>query len=331
MNPLRKYFAKSVHVLSLAACVFASSASAQEAAYPSKPVRWMVYFAAGGGSDYMTRAVAERVSNHLGQTVVVENRPGASGVIGIQAVARSAPDGYTLLTGETGGIAMNPSLFQSLPYDTARDLQPVSLFARIPFIWAVNPKKVPVQNFREFVAYVKANPGKVTYASYGAGSIAHVMTELLKSKAGLDLVHIPYKGAGPATQDLISGQVDAMFTDYPTAKGFMGTDKMRILAISTKDRSPLMPDIPAFEESGVSDYDIAVWLGMFTPARTPKAVVDRLTRAVDAAVKSPEVSNAFKERGIVPVSSTPAEFDALIKSETAKWAQTIKAADIKLD
>src|SRR5690606_13228547 len=193
--------------------------------------------------DYMTRTIAKEVAAELGQRVVVENKPGAGGIIGMQSLARAAADGYTMLTVDIG-ISMAPSLYKDLTYDVKNDFQPVTLFSKVPFIFVVNPQRVPVNNFQEFVDFTKKRQEPVNYASYGVGSLAHVMTELLKRKAGIDLLHIPYKGAGPATQDMLAGNIDAMFTDYSTARQHLESGKLRALAVSTAARHPLMPDLP---------------------------------------------------------------------------------------
>lgn len=311
--------------------LLATASAAHAQAYPNKPLRWIVPYPAGGGVDFITRTVAQKMSAQLGQTIVIDNRPGAAGMIGMEAAARSAGDGYTLVTGENGSLAINPNLYKKIPYDPVNDFKPVSLFARVPFMLSVNPSVVPVANFNEFVAYVRSRPGQVSYASFGTGSIAHMMMELMKSKTGLNLTHVPYKGAAPAVQDLLGGQIGTMFADYITAKSHVSSGKVRPLAVSSKARHPSLPDLPSMQESGVRDYDVYSWMGLMVPASTPAAIVERLKKELQEAMASPQVLAAFEERGILPAATSEQEFARLLKEETAQWAEIVRSAKIQLD
>lgn len=290
----------------------------------------MVYYPPGGGVDYMTRMISKEVATTLGQPVVVENKPGAGGIIGMQALARAAADGYTMMTVDIG-ISMAPSLYKDLTYDVKNDFQTVTLFSKVPFIFVINPERVPVTSFQEFISYVKQRKEPVNYASYGVGSLAHVMTELLQSRADIDLLHIPYKGAGPATQDMLAGNIDAMFTDYSTAKAHLASGKLRALAVSTAAKHPLMPELPTFVESGVSDFDVAVWTGVMVPKGTPPEAVKKLGDAIRTAVHSPAISEPFLKLGLVPTTSTPEEFSTLLNHEMTRWSEVINSAQIKLE
>lgn len=307
------------------------TARAQSDAYPRQPIRWIVTFPPGGGADWMTRTVTDRLPPSLGQRVIVDNRPGASSAIGLSTLARSAPDGYTVASAELGALAMNPSLFRSLPYDADKDFQPISLIIKAPWILVANAERVPADNFAEFLELARAEPGKYTYASFGAGSVTHIMMELLKRQAGVDLLHVPYKGAAPAIQDLLGGQVDLMFTDYLTANQHVASGQMKALATSSRERHPRMVDLPTIEEAGFGEFDVSTWMGAIAPAGTPAEVVEHIRKALDETVHSPEVVSAYEERGIIPTSSSPEEFRRLIQEETVRWAKVIKDANIRLD
>ncbi len=310
-------------------CAATSAGHAQT--YPNKPLRWIVPYPAGGGADFITRTVAQKMSAQLGQTIVIDNRPGAAGMIGMEAAARSAGDGYTLVTGENGSLTMNPNLYRKIAYDPVNDFKPVSVFARVPFILSVNPSVIPVASFSEFVAHARSHPGQISYASFGTGSIAHMMMELMRSKTSLNLTHVPYKGAAPAVQDLLGGQVGAMFVDYITVKSHVSSNRIRPLAVSSKARHPALPDLPSVQESGVRDYDVYSWMGLMVPASTPPAIVERLKKEVQEAMASPQVLAAFEERGILPAASSEQEFARMIKEETAQWAEIVRTAKIQLD
>jgi tripartite-type tricarboxylate transporter receptor subunit TctC len=310
-------------------CAVALPAMAQN--YPSRAITWIVSLPAGGGTDFMSRTVAEQMGKSLGQAIVIDNRPGASGAIGMSAAARANPDGYTLVTGENGSLTVNPHLFPKLPYDPSKDFQPVGLFAKVPFLLLVNPTAVPVGNFREFTAYAKKNPGKVTYGSFGPGSISHLMGELLQQRAGVVLTHVPYKGGAPAMQDLLRGEIDALFIDYSLAKQYLDNGTLKALAVTTRERHPGLPDVPSLQELGLKDYDVASWMGLMAPAKTPKPVIDRLAQSLAQALQSPEVTQAFAARGILKWPGSAADFHEAMVQESARWGALVKQAGIKVE
>lgn len=314
--------------ISTAASALSGFALAQDA-YPTRPIKWIVTYPAGGGADWLTRSVTDRL--RLGQPVLVDNRPGGANSIGINMIAKAPPDGYTLGTVDMGGLTMLPHLIKGLPYDPLKDLQPVSLFVKTVWIFVVNPQRVPVSSFSEFLKLAKASPQKYSFGSFGSGSITHVMLELLALKAGVRLLHVPYKGAAPAQQDLLGGQVDTMITDYSNFKAFESTGKMKVLAVSTSTRLPQLPDVPTFQESGVPDYDVANWLGVAAPAGTPAPIIQKLQTAVQDVVRSPEIASLYAERAFVPQASTPAQLQQLIRDDFQRWGDVIRSQKISLE
>lgn len=315
----------------LAALLCASAgAMAQGAAqFPNKPIRMIVPFAPGGATDYMARTIAQKMSESLGQPVVVENRPGANAIVGTDVVAKSAPDGYTLVLCAFGH-ATNPYLLTKLPYDTLKDLAPVTLLVTGPLMLAVHPA-IPAGSVRELVSYMKANPGKLNYASGGAGSSQHFAGELFQSMTGTRMVHIPYKGTAPAYTDLLSGQVSMIFDNMVTALPQVKAGKMKALGVSSAQRAEQAPDVPTIAEAGVSGYETGIWHGFLTTGGTPKDIVAKLNHEIVRAVHSPDVKTAFISRGLVPVGNTPEQFDAFIRNEMTKWSKVIKDAGIKAD
>jgi tripartite-type tricarboxylate transporter receptor subunit TctC len=310
--------------------VFAASTVSGQS-YPNKPIRFIVPFPAGGGTDFVARTVGQRMSVQMGQPVVVENRAGASGIIGVEAGARSPADGYTVLIAGVGELTINPSLFRKLPYDATKDLQAVSLLAKNPFVLVVNPAVWPVSDLAQLIASAKANPGKVAYASFGAGSIAHAITESFTQRAGLALVHVPYKGAAPAVQDLVAGQVSMMFVDYATAKGQLGSGRLRGVAVSTLGRHPALPAIPSLAEAGVPGFDAFSWIGSMVPAGTPADIVARLNEEIVKALASPEVLKHFSDHGVLPMTNTPEQHSAFVREEIERWGSVIRALNLSLD
>ncbi len=313
--------------LGLAAVIF-TSAFAQS--YPTKPLRWIVAFPAGGGSDLYARTIAQKLVVSLGKQVVVENRPGAAGIIAAEFVAKSAPDGYTIFAGDIGTLVLNRLLYRKLPYDPDKDFQPVTLYVKNPLVFVVHPS-VPVNNIKEFIAYAKANPDRINYASVGAGTVFHLATEIFKRRTDTRLVHVPYKGSAPAVQDLVSGQVQMMLIDYATGGPFIKAGKLRALAVSTKERVEAFPDIPSIHESGVPDFDAYAWLGAAVPAGTPKEIVSLLSREIVKAMTSPDVKKRFIDSGVVPLASSTEEFVQLVKSDAEKWSAIIKTLGLTLD
>lgn len=304
------------------------AASAQ--AYPDKPIRMVVPFPAGGTTDILARAVAQKLSESLGQQMIVDNKPGAGGNIGAQEVARAAPDGYTLVMGTVGTHAINPSLYKKMPYDHVKDFAPVSLVASVPNLLVVHPS-VPVNSVKELIAYVKANPGKLNFASSGNGTSIHLSGELFKTMTGVQMTHVPYKGSAPAVTDLLGGQVQLMFDNMPSALPHAKGGKLKPLAVTAAKRFPGTPDIPTIAEAGVPGYEASSWFGVLAPAGTPKEIVNKLSTEIAKALKTPEMTKRLEEQGAQAVGSTPEEFAAHIKAETAKWAKVVKESGATVD
>ncbi len=295
--------------------------------YPSKPIRLVVGVPPGGTTDVVARIVGQKLAEQLGQPVVIDNRGGAGGNIGAEAVAKAAPDGYTLFLAVIGTMAINPSLYRDMPFDTLRDFAPISQLTSMPQVMLVHPS-IPAKSVREFIAYAKSRPGKIDFASGGNGTATHLAGELFKAMSGTDLVHVPYKGNGPAMTDLVSGRVAVMFDQVFTGLPFVRSGKLRALGVTTARRSPAAPDIPTIAESGLPGYDVTTWHGLVAPAGTPREIVNRLHDEVVKALNSPEVRERFAANGIDPVSSTPEEFGAFMKAEIKKWSETVKAAGV---
>jgi len=309
----------------------ASGAFAQTAAnYPNKPIRIVVPFPAGGTTDILARAVANEMQKAWGQAVVVENRAGAGGNIGSDIVAKSAPDGYTLLVGAVSPQAINVTLYPKLPYDVMRDFAHVTLIAAVPNVLEVNPG-VPVKTVKELIALAKAQPGKLTYASSGSGTSIHLSAELFKTMAGVDMLHIPYKGSAPAITDLISGQVNLMFDNLPSSLAQIKAGKLRAIAVTTLKRSPALPDVPTIAESGLPGYDASSWFGMHAPAGTPSDIVHKLSSTVAKSLHTPEMRERLASQGAEPVGNTPEQFTEFVRAEIAKWAKVVKASGARVD
>ena len=297
-------------------------------AYPAKPIRLVVPFPPGGSTDIVARIVAQKLSERLGQQVVVENRGGAGGTIGTEVVAKAAPDGYTLVLGTTSTHVVAPSVYGKIGYDPVKDFAPVSLVAVTPYLLVVNPS-VNVKSLSEFVAYVKARPGKLNYASAGTGSTTHLAMEMLKSAAGLYIVHIPYNGNGPAGTAVIAGQVEMLFGSLPAVLPHAKSGRVRALAVGTPKRSPSLPDVPTVAESGFPGFDASLWLAVMAPAGTPAPVVDRLHREILAAIGAPDTADALNKAGAEPITSTPAELSAMVRNGIDKYAKVVKQAGVK--
>ena len=307
---------------------FSAMAAAQT--YPAKSVRMVVPFAAGAGSnDIMARLIAQKLAENFGQQFVVDNRPGASGIIGTDIVAKAQPDGYTVLMMSLTFTVL-PSLFSKLPYDTLKDLTPVTMVASAPLMLVVNPS-VPAKSVAEFIAYAKANPGKLNFGSGGAGATPHLAGEMLKSMAGIQVTHIPYKGGAPALADLVGGQIQFMLENIPGTLPFAKAGKLRALAVTDLKRSPLLPELPTLDESGLKGYQIVGWNGLFVPAGTPQSVVNKLHAAVVRALALADVKERLAILGADGVGDTPQHFAAFIKADIAKWAQVVKNAGLKVE
>ncbi|MBI3044013.1 MAG: tripartite tricarboxylate transporter substrate binding protein [Betaproteobacteria bacterium] len=312
----------------LAALAVAGTTFAQGAAgYPSRPIRLVVSFAPGGTADTVGRIVGEGLAARLGQPVVADNRPGANSAVACEIVSQANPDGYTMVI-VAAGFAVNPSLRKKLPYDSLRDFAPVGLAGSGPYLLTVHPS-VPAKTLGEFIAWAKARPGQVTYASTGIGSPPHLAAELLRSMAGLDLVHVPYKGGGQVMPDFLAGRVPMFFGSISTLVAHIRAGKLRAIAMTTPQRAPAMPEVPTFDESGLKGYDVTGWYGLLVPGKTPPAIVNRLNTELRHALGDPQVRKQLEARGITPTPVTPAEFAKLIRTEIPKWAKLMKAAGIK--
>jgi tripartite-type tricarboxylate transporter receptor subunit TctC len=315
--------------IAILACFLAwpHAASAQE--YPVKPVRIIVPFPPGGGSDLIARLLAQKLSGALGQPVVADNRAGASGNIAAELVARSAPDGYTLLFGNSS-LSISPAVFQKLAYDPVRDLIPISMVSSYPFVFAAHPS-LPVRSVRELVALARAKPDALDYSSAGAGTMSHLAMELMRLKTGIKVTHLPYKGAAPASVSLISGEAQCAFLVMPVAGPQINAGRLRGLGVAAKTRSAVIPQVLTMHEAGVEGHEALQWNGLFAPARTPQTILDRLHREVVKALAEPEIRQRFAAEGAEPVGSSPSEFAAFYRVEAAKWADVAKRSGTKLD
>jgi tripartite-type tricarboxylate transporter receptor subunit TctC len=299
-----------------------------QASYPNQPVHLIVPWPAGGSVDLATRIVAERLSKRLGQQVIVDNKPGAGGNIGAAAAAKAAPDGYTLLVATTPMI-INRSLYANLPFDTARDFVPVSTLVNLNYVLVANPKVAG--SVADLVAQAKAKPGRISYASSGPGTQLHLLGETFKKQAGIDVVHVPYKGAPPALLDMLGGEVQMMFPGYPVVKPMLESGQLKPLAVVGKHRLASLPNVPTMAEAGYPGIDSVEWYGVVAPAKTPEAIVSRLNKDIVAILDMPDVRKMLSEKGFEPVSSTPQQFGAQIASEQVKWANVVKQINLHLD
>lgn len=317
-------------VLSVLVVALSAVASSKAEEFPSRPLKIVVPAAAGGPTHITAQLLAEKMQVTLGQPVVIEPRPGAGNNLGADYVAKSDPDGYTLLFATTGTHAINQTLFKRLPFDPIKDFEPVSLVVQYPLLLVVSPD-LPVNSVQELIAYAKANPGKLSRASGGNGTSMHLSGELFVHQAGIDAPHVPYKGSAPALNDLMGNHVQLMFDSMITALPLVEGGKLRALAVTGAKRSPLLPNVPTLAESGLPDYEATGWTGIVVPARTPRDVVMKLNGAIVQALKSPDLKAAFEKQAAEPAGSTPEEFAAFIRKETDKWGKTIRAAGLSVD
>ena len=316
---------RTILLAGLAACVALPAGTASAADYPSRPITMVVPFAAGGSTDLVARIIAEKMTEDLGQTVIVENKAGAGGNIGAAAVATADPDGYTILMGTIATHALNPAIMKDMPYDPVKSFAPISLLVLVPNVLEVNPE-LPVKSVQELIALLKSKPGEYSYASSGIGTPLHLSGELFKALAGVDMVHIPYRGAGPALNDVVAGQVPIMFDNLPSSTQFIKAGTLRALAVTTKTRSPSFPDLPTMEEAGVPGYETYTWNALFAPAGTPQAVLDRLNASAVKAVKDPGLQPRLADLSATVVGSSADELAKHVVLELAKWAPIVKAS-----
>ena len=298
-------------------------------AYPVKFVRFIVPYAPGGSSDVLARTLGQKLGASLGQTFVVDNRPGAGSMIGTDIAAKATPDGYTIILSDMPHT-INPSIYAKVPYDPIKDFTPITTIGVSPMFLFVNPA-VKAQNVKEFIALAKAQPGRISIASGGTGATTHLMAELLQSHAGIKLTHVPYKGAGPALTDVVAGQIPATFTSMATAAPFAQSGRLRILGVTSAKRLAAFPDVATFEESGVPGMIVEHWWGVMAPAGVPKPVVDKLRGAIVNAVNSPDVRERFSVLAVEPRTNTPQEFRALLEADVKRWAKVVRDAGIKIE
>ena len=304
-------------------------AKAEPAAYPAKPIKLIIPYPPGGGTDITGRAMAQKLSELLGQSVVIENRPGATGMIGAASVAKSAPDGYTVLFGAASEMAINASLFKNMAYDPRTDFEPVSLLATFPLIF-VAPAATS-RSLNDLIAAAKAKPDSISYGSIGSGSPQHLAAELLSSMAKARFLHVPYKGSGPLVQDAVGGHIDMAVSSVPPAVPLVRSGKLRALAVTSTKRSEALPDVPTMAELGFADYAFETWVGVAVPKGTPKEIVDRLQSGLSTALASSDVQAALRDQGAVPAGSTPEQFRQFVRDEVAKSDRIVSAAGIQLE
>lgn len=313
--------------VAVAALAFTAACAAAQG-YPAKPVRFVVPYAPGGSTDTLARTIGVKLTDLLGQQVVVDNRPGASGNIGMDIVAHALPDGYTIVLGYIANLAIDPSLYAKMPYDPVRDFAPITELASSPNVLVAHPS-VPVTSFKDLL--VKAKQGQFNFASAGVGSVGHLTGELLNQMAGIRMVHVPYKGSGQAVTDLLGGHVQLMFSGFSSTLPHIKSGRLRALAVTGAQRSPAAPDVPTIAESGFPGFEATAWYGVLAPAKTPKPVVSRLHNDIVKVLQEPDVKNRLSGLGFEIVGSTPEQFSAYIKAEIKKWAKAVKASGAKAD
>ncbi|HQZ46077.1 MAG TPA: tripartite tricarboxylate transporter substrate binding protein [Usitatibacteraceae bacterium] len=325
-------FARARHLAVLLAAFLAMGVLSEgaHAQYPSKAIRFIVPWPPGGAADIMARLIGEGLSKELGQTVVVDNRPGAGGLVATEQVAKMEPDGHTLLLGSTGPNAIAGSLYKNLRYDPVKDLTPVTQITELPLLLVVN-KDFPANNVKELIAYAKANPGKVNFASVGSGTAQHLASEIFKITAGINIVHVPYKGSAPAFTDLAGGAVQMLFDNIPASRAMLQAGKVKAIAVSTSTRSTAMPDLPTVAESGLPGFHVSAWQNIAMPPGSPPEAVARVNREVVKFLNSPEMRKRITDMGANVVGNTPAEEAQRIKDEVEKWGRAVKAAGVSLE
>jgi tripartite-type tricarboxylate transporter receptor subunit TctC len=306
------------------------SAFAQSADYPSKPIKIVVTFPPGGSADAIIRILSTRLNDKLGQALVIDNRPGAGGNIGLSVVAKAAPDGYVLGVGAAGGLTANSSLYPQMPFDVAKDFQPITMLAAIPFVLVGHPS-VPADNMQQLIAYAKSQPGKVSIGHGGNGTAMHLSTALFTQMTDLKMIEVPYRGSGPAAMDTLSGQIQLSITDLAAALPHIKAGKLKAFAVTSPKRLNNLPEVPTLAESGLTGYDSTGWFGLVAPAGTPAAIIQRLHTEFTAALNDEAIKTQMRQSGMEPVATSMEGLDAYIKSETQKWARVIRQANIKLN
>ncbi len=306
------------------------SGAALAQSFPDHPVRIIVGYPPGGGTDLVARLIQQPLATRWGQPVVIDNRPGANAIIATEAVAKAKPDGYTLLMAYATELALNPVTERKLPYDPARDFAPILQLASAPLVLAVNPS-LPAKDVKELVALAKAKPGTLSYSSSGSGSVHHFAGELFKLQTGTDILHVPYKGSGPATADAVSGQVQVTYASAASVLRFVQAGRLRALAVTSKKRSPQMADVPSMTEAGLADFELTSWYGLLAPAGTPPAVIAKISADAQAALSAPEMQKSFAAQGLDPAGGGPQAFGEFIRAESAKFARIAKAGNIRAE
>jgi tripartite-type tricarboxylate transporter receptor subunit TctC len=317
-------------ITTAAVAVVMSQPAMAEPGYPSKPIRMIVPFAPGGSTDVVARILGAELKNELGQAVIVENKPGAGGNIGGDAAAKAAPDGYTILMAAAGPTVINPSLYSKMPYDPVKDLAPVTMLVREHNLMAINPS-IPAKTLQEFIAYAKSKPNGINFGSPGNGTPAQLAGELMNQTAGLKMVHVAYKGSGPAVVDLVAGHISMMIDNMPALLPHVQSGKLRAIAVPSESRASAMPEVPTFAEAGMKDFVITAWKGVMVPAGTPPAVVNKLQASIAKIMAKPDIKKRMIEMGAEPVANTPEQFGAIIKKESAWWAALVKSTGTKLE
>jgi len=312
----------------LAAAIFVTPAFAQQ--FPNRPIRIVVPFPPGGPTDILSRIIAQKLTDLLGVQVIADNRVGAGGIIGTSAVARAEPDGYTVLMGTIGTHGINSAIYKKLAYDPIADFAPIALVANVTNLLVLHPS-VPANNFKELLALAKSKPGQLTYASAGVGSSQHFAGELLRSMAGIDILHVPYKGGGQALPDLMSGKVSMMFIGIPAVAEFLKAGRLRPIAVTTPARAPAMPNIPTVAESGLPGYEVGAWHGVLAPANTPRPIIDRLNKDLARVMDMPDVVQRLDGFGAIPLKSSPEQFAKYIQAELKKFADLVRTAGINVE
>lgn len=316
--------------LVVAMALAAAPTMAQGTDYPTRPIRFIVPQAAGGSQDTLSRLVGQKLSDALGQPVVIENRTGANGIIGTELVAKAEPDGYTLLLTGTGSQAINPSLFSKLPYDPVKQFEPVAMFAYSVSVLVVHPS-VPAKTIAELIALAKSKPGQIKYASAGPGSSPHLSAEMFRYMTGVDILHVPYKGSTPGVIATVSGETSMMFTGIASAIAHIKSGKLNALSVNGPKRSPALPDVPTADESGLPKFVVDFWVGMFAPSGTPRTVIAKLNNEINRIIKTPEIQEKFIAIGADPVVSTPEQFAAILQADIERWGKMVKASGMKVE